>query len=192
MTGKTFGLERSHWKDDHGIVDERQIFFRGTGLVRRREGGGDPENRWVRQGKKLRATAPEIGVARYGAVGMRGFYAGPRVHLVDPLGLADPLLARMPVIYNPTWRIAHFQRVVPAGYLQGVRSGENTLIDPLLARYYDKLLVITRGPLFSAERWKAIWGIHIGSYDAWIDRQRYRFPPERVSDELFEREPRVP
>ena len=191
-TGKQFGVERSHWKDDHYIVDERQIFFRGTGLLRKRKGGSDPAHRWVRQGKKLREISPEIAVAKYGAVGMRGFYAGPQVHLVDPFGLGDPLLARLPAIHNPSWRIAHFQRVIPAGYLPGVRSGENTLVDPLLARYYDKLLVITRGPLFAAERWKAIWGIHIGSYDAWIDRERYRFPPQRVSGELFERESPTP
>ena len=67
-TGKAFGVERSHWKDDHWIVDERQIFFRGTGLLRKRKGGSDPAHRWVRQGKKLRATPPEIGVAKYGAV----------------------------------------------------------------------------------------------------------------------------
>jgi arabinofuranosyltransferase len=191
-TGKEFGVERSHWKDDHWIVDERQIFFRGSGLLRKRKGGSDPAHRWVRQGKKLRESPPQKAVAQYGAVGMRGFYAGPDVHLIDPFGLGDPLLARMPAIHSENWRIAHFQRVVPAGYLQGVRSGENTLVDPGLARYYDKLLVITRGPLFSSERWKAIWGIHVGSYDAWIDRQRYRFPTQRASDELFERESSMP
>ena len=46
----------------------------------------------------LRVAPPEIGIAEYGAVGMRGFYAGPQVHLVDRLGLGDPLLARIPAI----------------------------------------------------------------------------------------------
>ena len=182
-TGAGFGTERSHWKDEQGIVDERQIFFRATGLFRTREGGSDPSHRWARQGKALRADPPDSGVGMYGAVGLRGFYAGPEVHLVDPFGLGDPLLSRMPSIHNPNWRIAHFQRVVPPGYLQGVRTGENRLADPLLARYYDKILLITRAPLFGAERWKAIWGMHLGSYDSWIDRQAYRFPRNFPRDE---------
>jgi len=179
-TGESFGMQRSHWKDEHWIVDERQIFFRTTGLLRETGRGGEPVHRWVQSGKKFRAAPREIGIAKNGAVGMFGFYAGPQLHLVDSFGLGDPLLARLPAMHNPDWRIAHFERLVPAGYLRGVRSGENTLIDPQLARYYDKLLTVTRGPLFAAERWKAIWGFHVGSYDSWIDRQRYRFPPQRV------------
>ena len=55
-------------------------------------------------------------------------------------------------------------------------TGENRLEDPNLAAYYDQLALITRGPLFSTERFMTVLRFQWGAYDPLIDKERYRFP----------------
>ena len=40
-------------------------------------------------------------VAAWMNIGLSGFYAGPEVHIVDAIGLSDPLLARLPARFDP-------------------------------------------------------------------------------------------
>ena len=87
-------------------------------------------------------------------IGMTGYYAGPDVHIVDFFALADPLLARRPA--DPNSRIGHFRRRIPDGYMQSIRQRRNGIENPQLARYYDDLVLITQGPLWTWERWRAI------------------------------------
>jgi arabinofuranosyltransferase len=91
----------------------------------------------------------------YTAVGFLGYFAGPQVHIVDHLGLGDPLLARRPA--RPEWRIGHYFRDLPVGYVHTLRSGRNVIADPYVAMQYEQLTRITQGPLFSRRRWRAIW-----------------------------------
>ena len=95
-------------------------------------------------------------------IGIFGIGAGPSVHVVDPEALTDPLLARIPYDYNPGWRPGHFQRPIPAGYVISV-LGINRIRDKCIASYYDKLHRIVSGPLFTAERWKAIVELNMPS-----------------------------
>jgi arabinofuranosyltransferase len=91
------------------------------------------------------------------SIGFRGFFAGPNVTLIDVYALADPLLARLPVT-NPTHlRVGHMERAVPPGYIDSVQSGRNQIQDPQTAALYDKLLIVTRGDLFTSQRWQMIW-----------------------------------
>ena len=66
-------------------------------------------------------------------VGFIGYFAGPTVHIVDRYALADPLLARQPASSPEKWRIGHFERDVPAGYIQTLRTGVNQIADSSLA-----------------------------------------------------------
>jgi len=63
------------------------------------------------------------------------------------------------------WRVGHYERLVPAGYLESLESGENLLCDDGLAQYYEKLTLITRGPLLDLERLKTIIRMNLGQYD---------------------------
>jgi arabinofuranosyltransferase len=90
---------------------------------------------------------------------MYGYFAGPLVHIIDPLGLGDPLMARLPVKDN--WRIGHFVREVPEGYTDTVRSGKNALTDPAIGLLYEKVKRITQDPLWSRRRWRAIWSLNL-------------------------------
>jgi arabinofuranosyltransferase len=94
-----------------GIVDERAFYAGYTSLWARAQGRTVDDHPWAKGGR-LMSLAPRI--ANYESVGLLGFYAGPGVHLVDPMALTDPLLARLPAIVP--WRIGHFRRVVPDGY----------------------------------------------------------------------------
>ena len=98
-------------------------------------------------------------------VGFIGYFAGPAVHIVDRYALTDPLLARLSAVSVEKWRIGHFERDIPAGYVQTLRTGVNQIQNPNLAKYYDALALITRAPLFSRERLIAIWKMNTGQFD---------------------------
>ncbi len=155
-----------------GIADERYFYYKACGLITAGRKKDPPTFEWRFQGETLRRLDRGVEVAE--SVGMLGYFAGPRVHLVDKLALTDPLLARLPALYNPRWRIGHFKRLVPDGYVDTLRSGQNQLSDPRLSLYYEQLSLITRGALFSAQRWRAIWKMNSGQLDDLIDRDAYR------------------
>jgi hypothetical protein len=110
-------------------------------------------------------------VAR-GSVGFYGYYAGPQVHVVDLLGLADPLLARLPPT-SRNWRIGHYGRTVPDGYVESLATGENYIEDDELAVYYEKLASVIRGDLFDPQRWVDVWRLNTGAYDGYRDAYAY-------------------
>lgn len=138
------------FEDHRGVADERGYYYQATGLLRQHRGKVEPEHAFVAQGKQARANSPKVVVM--GNVGMFGYYAGPNVHIIDPAGLTDPLIARQPIPNVRNWRIGHFLREVPPGYVETIQSGKNKIADPNLRRFYEKLAIITRGPLFAPSR----------------------------------------
>jgi arabinofuranosyltransferase len=146
---------------DGDIADERAYYRPNTGLLTPVR----TPHPWVEQGLVLQSQGPAV--IEHANMGFLGYYAGPEVHIVDRYGLTDPLLARLPVRDPADWRIGHFQRLVPEGYVDTLRSGQNLIRDPALAAYYDALATITRGPLMSGERWREIWRVNTGFYDYW-------------------------
>ncbi len=101
----------------------------------------------------------------WGATGYHGFQNGPMLRTIDNLALSDALLARLPT-RDPDrlWGRGHLVRDVPEGYIASVEMAENRIADPSLHAYYDKLLVIITGPLFTLERAKTIWEMNTGKY----------------------------
>ncbi len=163
-----YGLNQTTWtKAIDGIVDERAFYYQGTGLLR---GYGEdrwPNHRWGNSGRRARMAGQAVVVT--GTIGLFGFYAGPRVHVVDSLAIADPLLARLPVMDTSHWRIGHFERRIPDGYIDTLVSGQNRISDRDLAAYYDKLSLITRGNLFDLHRLPEIWNMNVGRYNNLLD-----------------------
>jgi hypothetical protein len=53
---------------------------------------------------------------------------------------------------------------LPEGYLESRREGRNLIVDPVLHDYYDKLLNVTAGPIFSRSRARDIWDLNFGRY----------------------------
>jgi arabinofuranosyltransferase len=150
-----------------GVTQERYFFFWFTRFTRYLQRGdeGIHDFGWCQDGNEQRNQG--IAVAASHTVGMHGFCLGTEGKMVDLLGITDPLLARMP--HNPAqknWRAGHFLRVVPEGYCSSVLHNSNEIVDPVIARYYDSLRLITQSePLFSKERLQAIWQINTGAFN---------------------------
>ncbi|MEW5940260.1 MAG: hypothetical protein AB1750_11395 [Chloroflexota bacterium] len=148
-----------------GINDERAYYYPISGLLNYRPGRDIPFSGegWVEHGKALRASGKSVVDEKN--VGYIGYFAGPRVFIVDLYALCDPLLARLPAQWSGGWRIGHYERTPPEGYLQTLRTGVNQIADPDLAAYYDQLSLVTRGPLWSRARLVAIWKLNTGQFD---------------------------
>ena len=127
---------------------------------------------------RLQARENGAAVVRRITIGMFGYYAGPQVVVLDELALGDPLLARLPAERVTNWRIGHFQRTIPNGYLETLYSSQNRLADSRLAKFYDQLSLITRGDLFLPQRLIAIWKMNTGQYNSLIDFDTYRYPKQ--------------
>jgi len=157
------------------IADERGYYYDTAGLLNAHVGYPMPHHRWAHDGQARRGG--EFGTDVLHTIGYFGYYAGPVSHVVDVHALGDPLLARLPVsqtFYDQysgkNWRIGHFARDVPVGYLQTLESGENKIENSDLAEYWDHLAVIVRGDLLSVERLVEIAKMNTGSYDHLIEK----------------------
>jgi arabinofuranosyltransferase len=156
-----------------GLGDERAGGFPMNGLLRRGRGEGQVVHKWAQRGMRMRAELAADPAARrvmvVGAIGQLPFFAGPQLHAVDPLALADPLLARIPWIDATKSRIGHQMRILPEGYVESLESGTNRIADPDLAAAYDSLrLVVSSERLWSRARLRAIWAWNTGAFDARI------------------------
>ncbi len=149
---------------EHGIVDERSVYYPATGFVPVLRGVRFTSHPWAH-----RPMAVPF-VWKVGAIGLLGFTSGPGLHGLDPLALADPLLARLPVAPGTAWRIGHFERTPPDGYAETLEAclrhlfprgaikpptgtclpvwdDVNQFRDPRLAAAYRELMLITQGRL---------------------------------------------
>ena len=100
-----------------------------------------------------------------GSLGRRGFATSLSVLVLDRWALADPYRARLP--YDPaTSRMVfpllpgllpgHLARPFGADYIQSVETGVTIIEDPEMRELYEDVLLLTRGPLFTVVRWRAI------------------------------------
>lgn len=146
------------WAPDagrHGIVDERAGYYPVMGLWRLLAAGANPlQHAWAATAVRDRRSPDRVLLA--GPMGLYGFHLGPEKTVLDEFALADPLRARLAMTVERDWRIGHFPRDVPTGYIQTLATGRNQIADPHLAQLWDELALATRGPIWSAERWRAI------------------------------------
>ena len=141
------GLGRSQMSVD----DERGYRYPDTGLLRqnRHFALGDAGG-WIGDGQKARRD--HVRVITYHNIGFFGFYAGPTVHIIDPYGLGDALTGRLPYRNDSGgWDPGHFERKVPDGY-PNAAIDNGTIPDPAVAAYWEKLKLVTRGPIFDHAR----------------------------------------
>jgi len=174
LTGENYGanLTREEMISPQGVADERAYYFQTTGLLKAHR---DPnvleairDHIW-----KIQPSFRRTGnIYIPGGCGFFGLFAGPKAHVIDRFALVDPLLARLPV--EGKWRIGHFSRSLPDGYIDTLDSGENKIKDKDLALFYEKLSLITKGPLLAPERLRTIWLMNWGCYDALVDMYNNR------------------
>jgi arabinofuranosyltransferase len=178
-----------HSLESTGITDERAFYYAFTGLV----SPGHPA--WGRLVDGAPYPPAEFGRMKLGEgrrvqvhpqIGMFGYFLGPDVHVVDTLGLGDPLLARLPLTtpageslyghkrdaHGRFWKVGHVTRGLPEGYIESLEVGENRVEHPALARYYGAIRSLTRDPLWSSRRWRTLVDFHRGRYDADLEAWR--------------------
>ena len=169
---------------ERGVIDERLFWYGKLGLLSHERQLPVPGvySAVLRvDGRTARVVLPG------GMAGCLAYEGGDLVHVVDPW-LCDPLLMRLPLGAPEHWRIGHFLRRLPEGYLESVASGENRIYHPGLRRYYGALRAAVREPVWSAHRWRELWRLWRGAYDADLAQfvaEDYRQPP-RVSVDAAE------
>ena len=165
--------------DARGVTDERAYWYHYTGLFS--PARDDPARPHVTRGHPFaERLAAEVGagpaVRVVNGMGFVGYFAGPVPHLVDPMGLTDPLLARLPVYRDGAflveqdvpagselpWRVGHFVRPLPEGYLETLESGDSAFASPPLDAYWRDLALATRAPVFAPGRAAAILRLNTG------------------------------
>jgi len=145
------------------IADERVGYYRFSNILLFSRKEDLTLHPFAEYGIQLRKEQPKVTVLS--GIGMAGYFAGPKVHIVDELALGDPLLSHLPISNPADWDISHFQRNIPNGYIETLESGNNQIADPNLAAYYDKLHLIISGDIWTVARWATIWKMNTGQYD---------------------------
>jgi arabinofuranosyltransferase len=175
------------------------VYHEGAALLNWRLGLEMPAHEWYRWGQVARDDAQRVyvgGALGGEAIGYAGFAAGPHDYFIDVVGLSDPLLSRLPA-QLPTeyqdWKSGHFHREVPAGYVESLTDNENRLDDLFTYAYYDAVRLITRAPLWSRERWWAIWQMNTGQYEhlrtLQIDRRITKGRVQLILDDVDDASP---
>jgi arabinofuranosyltransferase len=164
LSDSSFGTRGNGGIRPTGIADERGWYYQQTGLLRMLYSTEMPPHEWAEKGKNYRLA--KTAVAFESCVGFCGFYAGAGVHMYDGYALTEPFLARLPTNPIPSWRIGHLPRTPPFGYDKSLLANSNVIRDSGAALYYDKLCLITKGPLFSLERLKTVVTMNRGGYDS--------------------------
>ena len=140
------------------VVNERRWYASATELlswdIRRAE-------RVYAQSLRLESTSSEVRLV--GSLGMNGYLTDLQTTVLDRYTLTDPLRSRLPfdrsidrMIGHKRVRPGHLSRAYPPDYIQSIETGENRIGDPEIARLYEGIVLMTRAPLVSLERWRAI------------------------------------
>lgn len=151
------------WQD--GIVNERYFYARETALFRKGVFHTSPNHPWRYEGEMLKRACDGWGkcYVPLNSVGFAGFYAGPDVYIVDRYGLGSALMARIPPEITSDWRIGHFIRELPDGYLEYLKTEDiHRIPDPEIQAYINKLEVVTKGPIFTTDRISLIYQFGVG------------------------------
>ena len=105
-----------------------------------------------------RQLRQEKDIASIDGGGLLGFCKGPGHYLIDPFVITDPLLARLPIPdISDGFVPGHIIKKVPDGLLESYINNKNMIHDENLKEYYTKVFIVTRGKLFTKERFKYIY-----------------------------------
>ena len=124
-----------------------------------------PDHVWFREGISFRNSPEKASVQ--GSIGFFGYNAGPTKYVIDRNALSDPLLARLPVSESLLFRVlrqATSFASCPTDISNPGNRAETSSSDPLIHEYYDKLLNVTAGPIFSWARARDIWDLNFGRF----------------------------
>lgn len=160
---------------DGHIVDEKSMYFPKANFLRSLYIKDFPDHVWAEFGRKyrddLKASPSEFPVCATLNVGYFGYFAGPERKIIDVYALTDPFLSKLQAA--KPWRIGHFGRNIPQGYIESVASGENKIKEKNLKEYYERLRLLTEAEdLFTRDRLFEIFRENIGINKQLIDQYK--------------------
>jgi arabinofuranosyltransferase len=143
------------------VDDERGYRHGDTSLLKlNKDRGIQHLGGWVADGIKARQSGQRVTI--YKNIGYYGYFAGPGVHILDPYGLGDPLVGRMPFTEAMGyWSSGHFYRKIPEGYVEAAVD-EGVIADPRVQAYWKKLELVTRGGIFDGKRLAEVARFNLG------------------------------
>jgi arabinofuranosyltransferase len=169
-------------RDVRWVTDERGYYQEHTGLLSADRITAMPfKEVYATEGQTFRSSPYHSFVV--GALGMRAYFAGRSKYVTDFLGLADPLMARLPARWQERWYTGHWDRYMPEGYGYTLETGENAILDPVVHDYYEDLRLAIRGPVFGAARLGAVWRVNARPLASRIDFASY-YRPEVATHKL--------
>jgi arabinofuranosyltransferase len=170
LAGVSLWLETADGSQTTSIGDDRlKDFFAPLRLSDYINHGWSLDHPWRSKGLQLRTKAEDANSSSADKlsvepnVGIIGYYAGPQVHIMEPFALTEPLLARLPT--EGEWRIGHFPRRAPQGYVTWLLSGDGDRLPSPLKGYLEKLTIVVRAPVFDSKRLRELLLFSTGAYD---------------------------
>jgi len=142
----------------HGIVDEREIYYYGTSLFRYGVFNFEPGLDWIEDGRELNRKVEnfEYHLKPYLSIGYLGYYAGPKIYIIDRSGLGNAFLAHQSISDFTDWRIGHYKRGIEEDYLMSLELGKNLIIDKDLADLFEDVVIRTQYDVSEKSRLKYI------------------------------------
>ena len=162
------------------ISDEREYYFNTTGFCNNlrslvKTGHTCWQDTWNDESPDLLREYGFRGDILDNAAGIL-VYKNSDLYLNDTYCLGDPLMSRLPALQEGSWRVGHLRRVCPPGYRESIWDDDNRIEDKDLKEFYDKVLLITRGDIFSGERLVTAINMWLGKYDGLIEGYVTRHP----------------
>lgn len=144
--------DATEWRFCESLADERGYYFGSQSL-------SNYYHKWKLNPKeydwKFTKYNSEIAYAD-AFLGIIKLQKGPNVYVLDKLALNQALLARLPSD-APNPRPGHVFRKIPTGYTESIQKQKNLIQNKELHDYYNHILRVTRGNIFSYERFKSIF-----------------------------------
>ena len=150
-----------------GIADERGAYYRQTGLFSK------SRDDWPTF-KYLPKKIPENYIVLCGVLGQNSL-SNPNLLHIDACALAEPFLARIPAVRHKNWRIGHHFRKIPTEYGRYKIGKVSEIPDNSLHGLLNDVTLISRGVIFSKERFGAIWRLFLNTYSG-LNYEKYVDP----------------
>lgn len=147
-----------------GITDERGIWYERYGLL-------SPAREWPAISSRTAHRPDQYRVTCGGADAL----IARDVLWVDVCALGDAFLARLPAVRSRDWRVGHLYRKIPTDYADVLVGRAAALEDTAAQSLLDDVTLAVVGPLWSADRARAIARLNLG-HTYGFDRQRYADP----------------
>lgn len=139
-----------------GVSDEREMYFRDSGLFRDGKINIEPDSPWIEKGILMNKIAKRHGpqMLIHGANGFFGYYAGQDIYIIDNWSLGNAYFSHQQMQDFSDWRIGHYRRIVTWDYLQSLKVGENVIQDDELASLYSEIVLKSKVIVWDNDRLK--------------------------------------